>query len=84
MKFYSLLLSAFLTITVITSKANADALAAKLQQNQFDAFIEQAYVSDRNLYRIRVGPEIDRARAEQTAGAIFQQFQLKGQVIRYP
>jgi DedD protein len=71
-------------VASLSNQANADALAAKLRQAGFDAFVEQAYVDERNLYRIRVGPEIDRARADRSAGRILEQFNLKGQVIRYP
>jgi DedD protein len=71
-------------VVSLSNKGNADRLVADLQRKKFPAFLEQISVKGRDLYRVRVGPEIDRKRTEQMAQEIERQFKLKGQVIRYP
>ena len=71
-------------IASLSNKKNADQLVADLRNNRHSAFIEQVYVNGKNLFRVRVGPEIDRKRAERMAQEIHKAFKLKGQVIRYP
>ena len=44
-------------------KKNAIILRDKLRKQGFNAFVE---LSDRKLYRVRVGPELDKKRAEKT------------------
>jgi DedD protein len=45
----------------------AQRLQNELRQNGYPAFIEQAKVGGTTYYRVRVGPEVDRARAERLA-----------------
>lgn len=71
-------------IASLSNKKNADQLVADLRKNRHSAFLEQVYVNGKNLFRVRVGPEIDRKRAERMAQEIHKTFKLKGQVIRYP
>jgi DedD protein len=71
-------------VASLSNKANADRLEADLRAKGHTAFLEQISVGGRTLFRVRVGPEVDRARAQRTAEKILEQFKLKGQVIRYP
>jgi DedD protein len=71
-------------VASLSNKKNADLLVADLRKNRYSAFLEQVYVDGKNLFRVRVGPEIDRKRAERMALEIHKTFKLKGQVIRYP
>jgi cell division protein FtsN len=48
------------------SRANADALAARLKASGIDgASVSEADVGGRRLYRVRVGPVTDAAQAAQ-------------------
>jgi DedD protein len=44
-------------------KKNAEALRDKLRKQGFNAFVE---LNNSKLYRVRVGPELDKKRAERT------------------
>lgn len=71
-------------VASLSSRDNAEALVAKLRKGGHTAFLEQVYVNGKNLFRIRVGPEVDRKRAERAVEEIQERFKLKGQVVRYP
>ncbi len=71
-------------VASLSSRENAKRLVENLKKRGHAAFLEQVYVRGRDLFRIRVGPEIDRKRAERVAQEIHKQLNLKGQVIRYP
>ena len=71
-------------VASLSSRANAEALVADLRERGHTAFLEQVYVNGKNLFRVRVGPEVDRERAKREAQEIFDEVELKGQVVRYP
>lgn len=48
----------------------ATKLRDQLRAKGYSAFIEEAEINDATFYRVRVGPESDRARADQMATAI--------------
>ena len=73
-----------LQVASLSSRDNAEALVAKLREGGYTAFVEQVHVRGRNLFRVRVGPEADRKRAEHALEEVQKQFNLKGQVVRYP
>jgi DedD protein len=52
------------------SRDNADALAKGLRAKGYRAFVSEFRGSGRVLYRVRVGPEQDRARAESIAARL--------------
>lgn len=53
-----------------SNKAKAEQLVAELRQRGFAAFVLEYRASGQVLYRVRVGPEQDRARAEATAARL--------------
>jgi len=61
----------------------AGKLADKLKQAGFSAVVEQAMVGGRIYYRVRVGPDIDRANAERTADLLRKQQKLDTLIQRY-
>ncbi|MEN8174993.1 MAG: SPOR domain-containing protein [Pseudomonadota bacterium] len=67
-----------------SSRDNADGLVERLRKAGFDTFHEEFRLGGKSLYRVRVGPEIDRRRAEKMQVRIADEFKLKGQVLRYP
>ena len=52
------------------SRENADRLAGELRRLGFASFIAEGTSSGRRLYRVRVGPEGDRAAAQALAGRL--------------
>lgn len=67
-----------------TSEAKAKALAEKLRQSRFAAFVERAPGESGFTYRVQVGPELDRARAEQIQKQIEGSVGVKGIIVPHP
>ena len=59
-------------------------LESKLRSSGFAAFVEKADVNGKTYYRVRVGPEADRARAEQTAARLRARHKLDTLIQGYP
>jgi DedD protein len=53
-----------------SNKGKAEQLVAELRKRRFAAFVLEYRASGQVLYRVRVGPEQDRARAEATAARL--------------
>jgi DedD protein len=68
----------------LASKSNAMALQEKLRGLGYTAFVEEIKMPQGVLYRVRVGPELERSNAENMRNRLEQQVQIKGIVTRYP
>ena len=73
-----------LQVGSFSSKKNADQLVKRLRAKKFPAFHEQATVNRKTVFRVRVGPELDRKLAERMQDRIAKDFKLKGQLVRHP
>lgn len=62
----------------------ADSIAGKLRAAGFDTSIEKAQVNGLTVYRVQVGPEADKARAEALRDSIRSKLKLDGKVMTYP
>ena len=62
----------------------AGEMEAKLRKAGFSAFVEQAEVRGKLFYRVRVGPEVDRANAERTAARLRDTQKLDTLIQNYP
>jgi DedD protein len=70
-----------------SNRDNAQKLVDELQAKKFAAFLEQAEVKGKTVFRVRVGPEIDRKRAEQLLSRLAGELKarnLSGKVASYP
>lgn len=68
----------------LASKDNALALRERLRGLGYTAFVEEVKAAQGTLYRVRVGPELERANADNLRSRLEQQVQIKGIVTRYP
>lgn len=67
-------------------RENAERVEKLLKSKKFPAFIERAGVKGKTLFRVMVGPEIDRKLAEQMLGKVNRQLKpmkLKGALKSY-
>jgi DedD protein len=64
-----------------TGEDSARALAAKLRKSNFAAYVEQVSGSAGTVYRVRVGPELQRDRAEQVKKKIETTVGIRGIVL---
>jgi len=71
-------------VASFSNRANANKLMKRLQKKKLPAFVEQASVNRKTVFRVRVGPEIDHKKAEVIRTRIERELKLKGKIERYP
>ncbi len=71
-------------VAALSTAERAAGLEAELRQKGFSAYTERAIVGGKTYFRVRVGPEPDRARAGQLADAVEQATGYQGQVLTQP
>lgn len=67
-----------------SSEQNAVALRDQLRAKGYKASVEKTKSGAASLYRVSVGPELERARAEALRDALEKDMKLKGMVLHYP
>jgi len=68
-----------------SSKSNAEKLVAKLRKGGFDTLeLQPTTVNGKRLYRVKVGPEINKANASKQLNGINKISRTRGVVVRYP
>jgi serine/threonine protein kinase len=71
-------------VASIPTAAGADELVGQLRAGGFSAYVEQAEVIGKVTYRVKVGPELDRARAEKTAARLREKYKVNPMIKSYP
>lgn len=66
-----------------SQKKNAAAFKNKLREAGFSAFIEPLSAQSGTMYRVRVGPELDKKRAAAKLAQLKKQFKLRGIIVPY-
>ncbi|MDX9741763.1 MAG: SPOR domain-containing protein [Gammaproteobacteria bacterium] len=66
-----------------SSNDNAVALRDRLRAAGFDAFVDKAAVDGATMFRVHVGPEIDRARGDALRDRLAREMKLDGLVVGY-
>lgn len=74
-----------LQVAALSSRDAADALVQKLRDADYSAYHRQASSGGDTLYRVFVGPELERARSEQAREQLSRdlRFKLEGLVVPY-
>jgi len=67
-----------------SSEKNALRRRDKLRKNGFAAQVEKATINGKSVFRVRVGPFLERVDAEQSRKQIQDKLTLKGRVFSYP
>ncbi len=65
-------------------EANANAIRDKLRKSGYPAFVETVDGQNTPLFRVRIGPELNRERAERQLAKLEETFGIKGLVVSYP
>lgn len=68
-------------IAALSTSERAAGLASELREQGFSAFTERAEVRGKIFYRVRIGPEPNRAAAEQVAAAVARATGHQGQIL---
>jgi DedD protein len=64
-------------------RANAEALVSRLRKADLPGTLKKATVDGKRVYRVQVGPEVDKKLAEQMAAKIKKRFKLRVSLRRY-
>ncbi len=67
-----------------SSRTNAENLNLRLSQSGFPSFVEPKSMGDKQIYRVRVGPELLRSDAEKMLKSIKSKLNWEGIVLSYP
>ena len=65
-----------------SSRENAEKLAAQLKSKGFSAYIEDI-TGTKPSYRVRIGPLLSKARAQQTAKSLKKSLNVDGMILKY-
>ncbi|BFI96454.1 MAG: hypothetical protein RSP_19640 [Rhodanobacter sp.] len=71
-------------VAAMGSQGEADALRDKLRANGFDGFVDTVSVNGKRLWRVRAGPQTQRADAERVRDQIKAKLGLAGNVVDVP
>ncbi len=66
------------------NRSNALGLKDKLRKKKIHAFVERIMKNNKAVYRVRVGPEITRKKAETLKLKLKKEFKLSGLVVKHP
>jgi DedD protein len=67
-----------------SKRTNALALKDKLQKKNMHAFVERIMNNNNAVYRVRVGPETTKEKAEELNTMLTKDFKLSGIVVKHP
>jgi len=71
-------------VGAFSKQEDANVLRERLRNGGFNAFIAAADTDAGRLYRVRVGPELERSRAETLAKQLKDKFRLSGMIVNHP
>ena len=67
-----------------TKKENAEKLRDRLRKSGYKAFISKQTSGGKTIVRVRVGPELQRAQADQLRKKIEKEMQMQAKVVEHP
>jgi DedD protein len=71
-------------IGALKSEADANALRGRARAAGFTAFVERVVTESGPLWRVRIGPELQRANADRIKAQVAQKLQIDGMVVTHP
>lgn len=71
-------------VGTFAEQANALKLRDELRNQGYAGYVEEVQGADRPLYRVRVGPELEKSRAQSSLTRIREQFGLEPRLRRHP
>ena len=67
-----------------SSQKNADELSGKLRKQAYQVFVDEITQDGKTIYRVRIGPQRQRADAERIRDKLVHELQLKPIVLHVP
>jgi DedD protein len=71
-------------LAAVSSQADANALRDKLRANGFDGFVDSVQSGGKRLWRVRAGPQTQRADAQRVHDQIKARLGIDGNVVSMP
>ena len=71
-------------LAAVSSQADANALRDKLRANGFDGFVDSVQAGGKRLWRVRAGPQTQRADAQRVHDQIKAKLGIDGNVVPVP
>ena len=71
-------------MAAVSDRADANALRDKLRANGFDGFVDSVQSGGKTLWRVRAGPQTQRADAQQVHDQIKARLGIDGNVVSVP
>ena len=71
-------------LAAMSSQADANALRDKLRANGFDGFVDSVQVGSKKLWRVRAGPQTQRADAQRVHDQVKARLGIDGNVVSVP
>lgn len=65
-------------------KANAMVLRDKLRAKDYPAYVDVQKSPGKSVYRVRIGPELDRSRIDKLKQKILDREKIKAMVVKHP
>jgi DedD protein len=72
-----------LQVGIFSTKASAESFAKTLQK-EGHAYVDSTTVDGKNVYRVRIGPELDRARLEKLKDKLNTERKIKSFITTHP
>jgi len=73
-----------LQVGTFDNEKNALAFRDSLRKKKLTAYVETAKVDGKESYRVRVGPELDRARLEKLKDRLNREQKINGFIVNHP
>jgi DedD protein len=73
-----------LQVGTFDAKANANALRDKLRKAGHTAYVEKSGTSGKTSYRVRIGPELEKARVEKLKLRLKKEQKIDGFIVNHP
>lgn len=71
-------------LAAVSNQADAHALRDKLRSNGFDGFVDSVQADGKRLWRVRAGPQTQRADAQRVHDQIKAKLGIDGNVVQVP
>lgn len=71
-------------VGALSKQADAEALRERIRKAGFPAYVERVQASSGTLWRVRVGPELQRANAEKVKIRLKTELDIDGNIVPHP
>lgn len=67
-----------------SKESNAEAMRDKLRAKGYASYVDVLKKPDRSIYRVRIGPELDKKRLEHIKAELGKKEKMKGMLVQHP